>query len=110
WQLQERSASLKAATHTAPGYRLYALPDGKRPALVRTPGSQTSIEVEIWRLPTHTLGSFLTGIAPPLGLGQAQLADGSWVSAFICEPIALEGATDITEFGGWRGWKQSREN
>lgn len=107
WQLQERGACLKAATHTAPGYRLYALPDGKRPALVRTPDSQTSIEVEIWRLPTHTLGSFLTGIAPPLGLGQAQLADGSWVTAFICEPIALEGATDISEFGGWRGWKTS---
>ena len=32
------------------------------------PGSQSAIAVEIWRLPTHTLGSFLTGIAPPLGL------------------------------------------
>ncbi|MFO1368445.1 MAG: allophanate hydrolase [Marinagarivorans sp.] len=105
WQLIERGATLKAATHTAAGYKLYALPDGKRPALVRAPGSQSAIAVEIWRLPTHTLGSFLTGIAPPLGLGQAQLADGTWVTAFICEPVALEGATDISGFGGWRAWK-----
>ena len=43
-------------------------------------------------------------MAPPLGLGQAQLADGSWVTAFICEPIALEGARDISGFAvGGRG-------
>ncbi|RYZ81634.1 MAG: allophanate hydrolase, partial [Moraxellaceae bacterium] len=36
-----------------------------------------------------------------------QVADGSWVTGFICEPIALDGARDISEFGGWRAWKAS---
>ncbi|HEY6528535.1 MAG TPA: allophanate hydrolase [Cellvibrionaceae bacterium] len=107
WQLLERGASLKATTHTASGYRLYTLPDDKRPALVRDPSSQSQIAVEIWRVPTATLGSFLTGIAAPLGLGQVQIEDGSWVTGFICEPIALDGARDISEFGGWRAWKAS---
>jgi len=25
----------------------------------------------------------------------------------LCEPIALEGAQDITDFGGWRAYRQS---
>lgn len=107
WQLTDRDATLKMVTHTAPGYRLYALPDGKRPALVRDPKTNAGIAAEVWQVPVANLGSFLSSIAPPLGLGRTQLEDGSWVSGFICEPIALEGALDITEFGGWRAWKAS---
>ena len=107
WQLTVRDATLKSITHTAPGYKLYALPDGKRPALVRSPETPTGIATEVWQMPSENLGSFLTCIAPPLGLGRTQLEDGSWVTGFICEPIALEGALDITEFGGWRAWKAS---
>ena len=44
----------------------------------------------------------------PLGLGSVQLADGRWVHGFICEPAALEGATDISHWGGWRAWLASR--
>ncbi len=35
YQLIERKARLISSTHTAPRYRLYALPDGKRPGLIR---------------------------------------------------------------------------
>ena len=37
------------------------------------------IEVEVWSVPEKEVGSFLAGIAPPLGLGSTQLADGSFV-------------------------------
>ena len=37
-QLTAIGARLRRATRTAPEYRLYALPDGKRPGLVRRPG------------------------------------------------------------------------
>ena len=53
------------------------------------------------------LGSFLALIAPPLGLGSVQLADGSWVKGFICEGAALAGASDISHFGGWRAYRAS---
>jgi allophanate hydrolase len=36
------------------------------------------------------------------------LEDGERVHGFTCEPVALEGATDITDFGGWRAYLASR--
>lgn len=110
-QLTQRGGVLVSTTHSAPRYKLFALAGGppKRPAMLRDENGQ-AIEVEVWRLPIETLGSFLAGIPAPLGLGQVELADGSWKCGFICTAGALnEGgeAEDITEFGGWRGWVRS---
>ena len=44
----------------------------------------------------------------PISIGNLTLADGRSVKGFICEPWALAGATDITEFGGWRAYMASR--
>lgn len=111
-QLTERGGVLVSITQSAPRYKLFALAGGppKRPAMLRDENGQ-AIEVEVWRLPIETLGSFLAGIPAPLGLGQVELADGSWKCGFICTAGALnEGgeAQDISEFGGWRGWLASR--
>ena len=103
-QLIERNARLISSTHTAPCYRLYALPDGKRPGLIRVEQGGAAIACEVWELPAVQFGSFVAGIAAPLGIGKLELADGSSVTGFICEGIAQAGATDITEFGGWRAW------
>jgi allophanate hydrolase len=46
-------------------------------------------------------------IPAPLGIGTLELEDGGGVKGFLCEPIGLEGARDITEFGGWRAFRQS---
>ncbi|TVP44649.1 MAG: allophanate hydrolase, partial [Halomonas sp.] len=111
-QLTERGGVLVSSTHSAPRYKLFALAGGppKRPAMLRDENGQ-AIEVEVWRLPIETVGSFLAGIPAPLGLGQVELADGSWKCGFICTAGALnEGgeAEDISEFGGWRGWVASQ--
>jgi len=45
-------------------------------------------------------------VPPPLCLGTVELADGSFHHGFLCEPWALEGAPDITRFGGWRAYLQ----
>jgi allophanate hydrolase len=110
-QLTERGGKLISTTHSAPRYKLFALAGGppKRPAMLRDEHGQ-AIEVEVWRLPIATIGSLLAGIPAPLGLGQVELADGSWKCGFICTAGALnEGgkAEDITAFGGWRGWLAS---
>ena len=109
-QLTERGANLSAATKTASGYRLYALPDTTpaKPGLVRAPGFDgPGIEVEVWAVPTAHFGSFVAAIPAPLGIGSMELADGSVVKGFICEPFALEAATEITHFGGWRAYLAS---
>lgn len=105
--LRARGAHLVHTGGSAPMYRLYALPDGKRPAMVRVAEGGASIEVEVWSLPEDAVGGFLATIAPPLGLGTIELQDGSTVNGFIAEAIATEGATDVTRFGGWRAWRKS---
>jgi len=106
WQLTDLGGALVARTATAPCYRLWALPDGRRPALERLGGDAggAAIEVEVWALPAAAVGAFAAGISPPLGLGTVQLADGSGRLGFVCEAGGLAGATDITIHGGWRPW------
>lgn len=110
WQLRQRGGRLQEATRSSPDYRLYALAGGPpfRPGMVRVAEGGVDIEVEVWELPSAELGSFLTGIPAPLGLGKVQLADGRWETGFICEPCGLEGAEDITHFGGWRAYLRSK--
>ncbi|WP_122447063.1 allophanate hydrolase [Pseudomonas viridiflava] len=105
-QLKQRGARLLEATQSSPDYQLYALAGGPpfRPGMVRVADGGVAIEVEVWELPSAELGSFLTGIPAPLGLGKVQLADGRWETGFICEPYGLEGARNISELGGWRAY------
>ncbi len=103
-QLLERGARLVQRTHTSAQYRLHALPGQlpPKPGLARVAQGGHAIEVEVYDMPLHHMGSFLALIPPPLGLGSIELADGQWVKGFICEPWALQGAADISEHGGWR--------
>ncbi|OAJ61751.1 allophanate hydrolase [Paraburkholderia ginsengiterrae] len=109
-----RGARLVEATQTALHYRLSALaaaPDGtRRPGMWRVSGGGTAIAVEVWEMPSLELGSFITTVPSPLALGKVQLANGTWVTGFVCEPYGLEAGTDITRFGGWRAWLASEHN
>ncbi|CAO3305049.1 MULTISPECIES: allophanate hydrolase [Pseudomonas] len=109
WQLQHRGARLLESTSSSPHYKLYALAGGpvKRPGMVRVQEGGVAIAVEVWEMPSTELGSFLTGIPAPLGLGKVELSDGRWETGFICEGAGLDGAADITEWGGWRAWLAS---
>ena len=106
-QLTERGATLAARTHTASHYRLYALPrtTPPKPGLLRVaPGEGERIEVELWDMPLAHYGSFVALVPQPLSIGTLTLADGSTVQGFLCEPLALDGAADITHLGGWRAY------
>ena len=110
-QLTSLNARLLRTTRTTDSYRLHALAGTipPKPGLVRgAPGTGAAIEVEVWALSAAAFGSFVAAIPPPLGIGTLQLADGSSVKGFICEPAALEGAKDITSFGGWRAFLKSQ--
>ncbi|MGH1461440.1 MAG: allophanate hydrolase [Neptuniibacter sp.] len=110
WQLVERGATLKTVTQTAPVYTMYALAGGPpfRPGLIMDESTGAAIDVEIWSMPADQFGSFVNGIPAPLGIGKVKIADGSMVSGFICEPYGIEGAEDITAFGGWKPYMASR--
>lgn len=110
WQLTERNAVLVQTTTTAVCYRMYALAGGPpyRPGLIRDEPAGQAIAVEVWRVPAEHFGSFVAGIPAPLGIGKVQLADGAWVSGFICEPYGISGAEEITALGGWRHYMRRK--
>jgi allophanate hydrolase len=106
-QLTERDGVLLEATHTAPCYRLYALANTvpPKPGLIRNEkNGGDSIPIELWQMPVKHFGSFVGLIPAPLGIGSLETADGRWVKGFICEPWAIDDATDITALGGWRNY------
>lgn len=109
-QLTSRRARFVRQTRTSPHYRLYALANTQpsKPGLRRVAEKLSQgIEIEIWALDDVAFGSFVAEIPPPLGIGTLELEEGGSVKGFLCEPIGLEGATDITSFGGWRAYRQS---
>jgi urea carboxylase/allophanate hydrolase len=65
-------------------------------------GDGRKIQLEIWSIPESSYASFAATVAPPLAMGSVELEDGSWVRGPVCEPYDLQGATDITDFGGWK--------
>ncbi|MEV6650582.1 allophanate hydrolase [Streptomyces sp. NPDC051219] len=107
-QLLAHGATLVATTTTASAYRLYALrTDPPKPGLVHVcegrPGG-AAIEAEIWELPREGLGALTAALPRPMAIGRVELADGTTVPGFLCEPAAVDGAVDITEYGGWRAY------
>ncbi len=107
WQIIEARARLLKSTRTAPGYRLFAL-EGTKPTkagLVRDERFQgPGIEVEVYAMPEDHFGAFAVAVPAPLTIGNLVLESGDTVKGFLAEPCAIEGATEITEYGGWRNY------
>jgi len=110
-ELTDRGARLLARTTTAYCYRLYALDtDPPKPGLVRVGDDDphaAAIEVEVWALAGGAFASFVDAVPAPLVIGRVVLAGGEDVAGFLCEPIGLDAATDISAFGGWRAYRAS---
>jgi len=107
-QLTDRGAELVSTTTTSADYRLVALATAPpKPGVVRVADGGAALEVEVWRLDDAGFGSFVAALPQPMAIGKVTLADGTLVSGFLVEPIAVEGAEDITRFGGWRSFLAS---
>jgi allophanate hydrolase len=105
-ELKALRGRLLEATSTAPDYKLYALSTTPpKPGMLRVEaGTGSPIALEIWALPAAAFGEFVAAIPPPLSIGTIRLADGRGVKGFIVEPAAIDGARDISAFGGWRAF------
>jgi allophanate hydrolase len=138
-QLTALGGRFLRAARTAPAYRLYALGDRPGLVRVSQRGASggptdddpiggagidapridgpaiggagidgPAIAGEVWALPTVVIGKLLAQVPPPLGFGVVTLADGPCLG-FLAEAAGVEGAEDITRFGGWRGWLAARD-
>lgn len=111
FQITSRLGTLIQKTKTAPKYKLFALKNTMppKPGLQFSEKDGTHIAIEIWDIPLAQFGEIVAEVPPPLGIGNVQLEDGTWVKCFICEGYALEGAIDVTHFGGWRNYIQTQQ-
>jgi allophanate hydrolase len=104
-QLTDLNAQFLRAGKTAPAYALYALANQvpAKPGLVDV-GHGASIDIEIWQLSPSAFGQFVNAVPAPMCIGSIKLEDGTSAKGFLVEPHAIDGAKDITEYGGWRSW------
>lgn len=105
-ELMAHGGRLLEATSTAPDYRLFALNGTPaRPGLLRVAaGAGKCIALETWALSTDAFGAFVSSVPFPLSIGTIGLRDGRTVKGFLVEAQGVEGARDISEFGGWRAY------
>ncbi len=106
-ELREAGGRFVEKNMTAAHYRLYALAETEppKPGLLRVKnGVGVAIEVEIWALSESAFGCFVAAVPRPLSIGTLELDDGRCVKGFLVEAEAIEGARDISSFGGWRAF------
>jgi len=106
-QLTDLGGTFSRTARTSAAYKLYALAGTvpPKPGMIRVAeGEGGEIEVEVWKLTPAAFGLFVAAIPPPLGIGTVTLSDGTSAKGFLAEPFALQGALDITTYGGWRAY------
>jgi allophanate hydrolase len=105
-ELKTLGGRLLEATATAPDYKLYALDTvPPKPGMLRVEaGTGASIALEIWALSAASFGKFVAAVPPPLSIGTVRLTDGRGVKGFIVEAADINGAREISAFGGWRAF------
>lgn len=104
-QLVAAGGTLLDTVVTAQEYKMFEIEgDVPKPGVLRVASGGVSLTGERWRLPASGFGHFIASLLQPMSVGSVELLDGSQVTGFMVEPIAVEGATDISEYGGWRPW------
>ena len=110
-ELVELGASFSREVETTADYRLFTLPGTSppKPGLLRIgEGAGTAIKAEVWTLDPAGFGAFVAKIPAPLGVGTIRFKDGGLVKGFLVEAEAVKSAEDISHFGGWRAYLNSR--
>ncbi|WP_420100411.1 allophanate hydrolase [Corynebacterium sp.] len=104
-ELRALGASFVGDVETTADYRLYALDTvPPKPGLTGPVEDGHRIAGEEWLISPAGLGRFLADLPAPMALGQVTLSDGRQVTGFTCQPAAVDGAEDISAFGGWRAY------
>jgi hypothetical protein len=96
---------------TAPRYRFYVY-EGRFPALWPVADGGVSVPGELVELPLEAVRDEFLPVEPPeLELGVIELADGSASLAVVLRPDVHArgtGLVDISDYGGWRAYLQTR--
>ena len=106
-ELRALNARLVAETKTSADYRLFALSGSNppKPGMLRVgDGEGAAIAVEVWAMTAEAFGRFVAAVPPPLSIGTIRLTGGGTAKGFLVESSAVNGARDISSYGGWRAF------
>ncbi len=91
---------------TEPAYRLWSI-DDRFPAMLRVGAGGVSIAVEIYELPPDGFVAVLQREPVGLSVAHVRLLGGDTLLGVVGERILCESGTEITEYGGWRAYRES---
>ena len=92
---------------TEPTYRLFSIED-IHPAMMQVKTGGSAIAVEIWAVPPAGLAKILLQEPPGLCIGKVRLAGGTEVLSVVGESICCDSGKDITQYGGWKNYINSK--
>jgi len=96
-------------TTTAPRYRLYSLEE-RWAALVEDEQAGVAVAGELVEIDDARWPEIVASEPPGITPGPVQLLDGAMVTAALGDPVHLvQHAVEITEFGGFAAYLDSRE-
>jgi hypothetical protein len=105
--MHDARATFVRQAKTAPVYRCWSIDDGYL-GMVRVHHKGAAISVELWDVDASGLVQILEKEPLGLSIGKILLGDGSEVFGVLAEPYAIVGKTEITHFGGWREYMESK--
>jgi allophanate hydrolase len=109
--LLDLGAQFIGTAKTAPEYAMFALPTSPaKPGLLHTGQAGSSIETELWSIPPAGLGELIAATPAPMSFGKIKLLDGTEAVGFLCEDYAVQGAENISAFGGWKKFCSQRSD
>jgi len=112
YQLTELGAIFHSNEQTAPNYKMFLIKGGKldKPGLARVSKEAlgNSYHIELWEMPITAVGDFINLIPHPLGIGNIELKDKTWVKGFICEPNVIFDDIDISNYSSWINYIEER--
>jgi AGZA family xanthine/uracil permease-like MFS transporter len=100
-------ATFLGEVRTAAAYRLFSVGD-RHPGMIRDDAAGASVLGELYELSSEILDRVVAGEPPGLYVGDVELEDGRIVPGVLCSAELSIGHRDITAFGGWRAYMDSR--
>ena len=101
-------ATFLSEAQTVPAYRLFSI-GARQPGMYRVGSGGISVAVEVWSVPVEGLASILIKEPAGLSIGKVMLVSGEEMLGVLAEPILCEGQREISQFGGWRGYRAAAE-
>ena len=108
--MQAAGASFVREANTRPEYRLWTIGQDEHPAMQKVLQGGVAVALEVWSVPEAGLISILKKEPQGLCIGLVTLEDNSVVLGVLGEAWLCESrGTEISQFGGWRKYMDSKE-